>query len=113
MKVARKNQSEQHQSSDHCLAIEYPIDDKDINVAIIELTGRYPSAGRVVNLECKELAYVMKGSGKVVIEDQEINLGEGDMVLMEPGEKFFWDGNLTLFMPCAPAWYPEQYKETA
>jgi len=49
--------------------------------------------------------------GKIVVDGQEITLKEGDMVFVEPGEKYFWDGALTLFMPCAPAWYPEQYQE--
>lgn len=111
MKIIHKNQTEKFKNGDNCTAIEYPMGDKDINGAIVELTGRYPIKGRVVNLGCKELAYIIKGSGKVVIEDKEINLEEGDLVLIEAGEKYFWDGNLTVFLPCAPAWNPEQYKE--
>jgi hypothetical protein len=34
----------------------------------------------------------------------------GDLVLIEPGEKYFWEGNMDLFIPCSPAWYPEQHK---
>jgi mannose-6-phosphate isomerase-like protein (cupin superfamily) len=111
MKIIYKDQAKQHRNGSHCVAIEYPLDDKEINGAVIELTGRYPEAGRVVNVKCKLLAYVMKGSGKIVVDGQETNLKEGDMVFVEPGEKYFWDGALTLFMPCAPAWYPEQYQE--
>jgi len=111
MKIIHKNQTEKFKNSENCTAIEYPMGDKDINGAIVELTGRYPDKGRIVNLECKELAYVIKGTGKVVIEDKNIDLQEGDLVLIESGEKFFWDGNLTMFVPCAPAWYHGQYKE--
>ncbi|MFA5207876.1 MAG: cupin domain-containing protein [Candidatus Paceibacterota bacterium] len=111
MKIIHKNQTEKFKNGDNCTAIEYPMGDKDINGAIVELTGRYPTKGRVVNLGCKELAYIIKGSGKVVVEDKEINLEEGDLVLIEAGEKYFWDGNLTVFLPCAPAWNPEQYRE--
>lgn len=93
------------------MAIEYPLEDKDINGAVIELSGRYPDTGRVVNLKCKEIAYVISGSGKIVVENEEINLSEGDMILVEPGEKYFWEGKLKIFVPCAPAWYPEQHKE--
>gem|GEM_PF-2374449 len=27
------------------------------------------------------------------------------------GERYFWDGQMTMFVPCTPAWYPEQHKE--
>ncbi|MDO8663406.1 MAG: cupin domain-containing protein [Candidatus Wildermuthbacteria bacterium] len=111
MKVVYKNQTKEFKNSDKCTAIEYPLGDKDINGAVIELTGRYPGKGRVINLRCKELAYVIKGSGKVVVEGKEVKLQEGDLILIEPGEKFFWEGNMTMFMPCTPAWYPEQHKE--
>ena len=67
--------------------------------------------GRVINLKCKELAYIIKGSGRLVVEDKETKLNEGDLVLIEAGEKFFWEGNMRMFMPCTPAWYPEQHKE--
>ena len=111
MKVVYKNQTEKFKNSDNCMATEYPLGDKEINGAVIELTGRYPGNGRVVNLKCKELSYIVSGSGKVVVEDREIKLREGDLILIEPGEKYFWEGNLIMFVPCVPAWFPEQHKE--
>jgi len=111
MKIIHKEQTKDFKNGENCLAREYPLADNDINGAIVEIAGRYPGVGRVVNLKCKELAYIIKGSGKVVIENQEINLSEGDLLLIEPEEKYFWDGDLTMFVPCTPAWYPEQHKE--
>jgi len=111
MKVVYKNQTKKFQNSAVCAAIEYPLEDEDINGAVIELKGRYPDKGRVMNEKCKEMAYIVKGSGKVVIEGKEIKLEQGDLVLIEPGEKYFWEGNLTMFVPCAPAWHPEQHKK--
>lgn len=111
MRIIRKTQTEIFKNGNSCTAIEYPLGDKDINGAIIELTGRYPEEGRAVNMECKEMAYIIKGSGKVVVEGEETRIQEGDLVLIEPGEKFFWDGNMTIFMPCTPSWTPEQYKK--
>ena len=111
MKIIKKNQTFQYKNSDSCISTEYPLDVKDINKAIIKLNGRYPTKGRVVNNECKELSYILKGSGKIVIEDKEIDLNEGDTVLVEPKEKYYWDGNMTLIVPCTPAWYPGQHKE--
>jgi mannose-6-phosphate isomerase-like protein (cupin superfamily) len=111
MKIVYKNQTQSFKNSEVCTAIEYPMGDKDINGAVIELSGRYPDKGRTVNLECKEMAFVIGGKGKVVIEGKEVELNEGDLVLIEPGEKYFWEGNMRLFMPCAPAWNPEQHKQ--
>ncbi|MCK5084230.1 MAG: cupin domain-containing protein [Candidatus Pacebacteria bacterium] len=111
MKIIHKDQTKVYKNSDACTAIEYPLGDKDINGAVIELDGRYPDRGRTVNLVCKEMAYIIKGFGKLVIEDKETELREGDLVLIEVGEKFFWEGNMRIFMPCTPAWYPEQHKE--
>jgi len=111
MKIVKKEDVKRHENSPLCVAFEYPLGDTDINGAVIEISGRYPDSGRVVNLECKEMAYIIKGSGKVVVEDKELTLKEGDLVLIEPGEKYFWEGNLTMFVPCTPAWFPEQHKE--
>lgn len=94
-----------------CKAFEYPLDDKDINAAVIQITGRYPEKGNAVNELCKELAYIMKGSGRLVVEDKEYNLEEKDSILINAGERFFWEGDMEIFMPCTPAWYPEQHKE--
>lgn len=111
MKVVYKKQTKKFKNSNVCTAIEYPLGDEDINGAVIELNGRYPDKCRVVNLKCKELAYVIKGSGRIIVEDKEIKLKQGDMVLIEPGERYYWDGTMTMFMPCTPAWYPGQHKE--
>lgn len=111
MKVIRKDQTKTFKNSDACTAIEYPLEDKDVNGAIIELSGRYPEKGRVVNLKCKELAYIIEGSGRLVVEGKEVSLSKSDLVLIEPGEKYFWEANLIMFVPCVPAWYPEQHKE--
>lgn len=111
MKHLKPKQAQRVQNSQHCWVYEYPLHEKDINGTFVELTGREPDAGRVVNTACKELAYVVSGSGKIFIENNELTLEKGDMVLIEPGEKFYWDGQMTLFLSCSPAWYPEQYKQ--
>lgn len=93
-----------------CEAIEYPLDDKDINATVIKLNGRYPDKGWAVNEKCKELVYVIYGEGKLITETQTLELSEKDVALIEAGEKYRWEGNFELFMPSTPAWYPEQHK---
>ena len=110
MKVVKKNEIVRFEHGPTCAANEYPINDKDINVAVIELSGRYPEKGFAMNEISKELAYVMEGFGKIVVDGDEINVSESDLVIVNPGEKFYWEGKMKLFMPCVPAWSPQQYK---
>lgn len=111
MKIIHKNQTKIFKNSESCTAIEYPLGDKDINGAIIELDGRYPEKGRAVNTVCKELAYIIDGQGIISTEGTEIKISKGDLIFLEPGEKYFWKGKLVMFIPCSPAWYPDQHKE--
>ncbi len=111
MKIIHKNQTKIFENSDSCTALDYQFGDKDLYGSVIELNGRYPDKNRVVNLKCKESSYVIKGSGKLVVEGEEIKLNEGDMVLIDAGEKYFWEGNLTMLVLCSPPWYAEQHKE--
>lgn len=59
MKLIHKNQINNFENSKVCFGEEYPLGDKEINGAIIKVRGRYPDKGRVVNLKCKELVYVL------------------------------------------------------
>ncbi len=110
MKMVQKDGSEEFRNGDACTVNEYHLGDADINGAVIRLSGRYPTNGRAVNLACKELAYVIEGSGRLVVEGVEQVLREGDLALIEAGEKYYWDGNMTMFVPCVPAWTPEQHR---
>lgn len=74
MKSLKSTQTNIFPNSTSCTAIEYPLEDPDINAVVIQLRGRYPQAGRTVNLECKELVYVIKGAGKLVCEGEEVLL---------------------------------------
>lgn len=113
MKYISRQQATSSTNSPVCTAIEYPLGDADINAAVIKLTGRYPDTGWVVNEKCKEMAYVLAGSGIVCVEGKVCKLNTGDVVLIEAGEKYYWEGTLELFMPCTPAWFPEQHKQVA
>jgi mannose-6-phosphate isomerase-like protein (cupin superfamily) len=110
MKLVKKSESQKFENSPKAIAFEYPMNDKDINGAVVELSGRYPDKGVVVNEVCKEMVYVIKGSGRLIVENKEIDLNEGDVAVIEPGEKYYWDANMTIFVPSTPAWYPEQHK---
>lgn len=111
MKLVKKSEAKSFKNSPVCTAYEYTLGDKDLNAAVIELRGRYPDSGRVVNEECKEIVHIIQGTGKVVIEDVEIDLAAGDQVFIDQHEKYYFEGKMTFVAPCTPAWYPEQHKE--
>lgn len=91
-------------------AYEYNIEDKDINFCIATIQGRVPVKGRFVNLECKELIHVLNGNGTLVVENKRIELEVDDVVLIDKGERYYWEGNMRVSCPCSPAWFPEQHK---
>lgn len=104
-----KNQTNEHKNSDHCIVSEYPIEDKEINFAIAKVTSRYPETGLASNTVCKEIVYVQDGNGKIVVNNIEYTLQTGDVILISPNEKFYWDGNMTLHIACTPAFTPGQH----
>ncbi len=113
MKVVKANQTRKFENSPACFGDEYPLGDKDVNTAVIDIKGRYPDKGRSVNLKCKEIAHVLSGSVLLEVEGKKVKLEKGDEVLIMPKEKFYWQGNCTIFMVCNPAFDPKQYKMVA
>lgn len=111
MKHVSMSKSERNKVTDTCIAIEYPNGDKDIWGAVVEINGRYPLKGYTVNKKCKEVGFFMSGKGKLVVDDRTIWVKKGDQVIIYPNEKFYWEGKMVIFMPCTPAWYPEQHEE--
>jgi mannose-6-phosphate isomerase-like protein (cupin superfamily) len=109
MKIALKNQSFQRKNSDNCIVTEHPQLDEHIDFAIVKISGKYPLTGSAMNLQCKELIYVHEGQGTVVVNLKPQPLQAGDVILIEPGEKFVWEGELTLHISCHPAFTVDQH----
>jgi mannose-6-phosphate isomerase-like protein (cupin superfamily) len=110
MKITHKENAIERKNSDYCLVTEYPKWDEALDFAIVRLNGRYPEEQRVTNTMCKEIVYVQEGQGAVEVEGKRYSLKAGDVVLIEVGEKFFWEGEMTLFISCRPAFYIEQHQ---
>jgi mannose-6-phosphate isomerase-like protein (cupin superfamily) len=110
MKIARKNQVIERKNSDICIVTEYPMLDKDLDFAIVGISGRYPESQRAVNTVCKEIVYVQQGTGKVIVNGIDYKLNMGDIVLIEAGEKFYWEGDMTLNIACHPAFSIDQHQ---
>ncbi len=82
-----------------------------MNGAVITVNGRYPEKGYVLNEECSELAFIVRGSGKVCTASETVEFNLHDSIYLEPGEKFYWEGDFDMYTICTPAFYPEQHKE--
>lgn len=111
MEIVKKNRITKHKNSDTCKANAYLMKNKDVSGAVVTISGRYPEKGRVVNKKCQELVFILKGSGKAVVEGETVKLAKNDLILIEPKERYYWDGKFTLFVASDPSWYPEQHKK--
>jgi mannose-6-phosphate isomerase-like protein (cupin superfamily) len=111
MEFIKADQATRRQNSNECLVTEYEFkDERDIDGAIIDLEGRYPAKGLAMNEVCKELVYVVEGEAMLTCNDQVTTLEKGDMALIKPGDRYFFEGHLKLLISSSPAWYLEQHK---
>ena len=111
MKIIKNNEAEVGSNSDVCKTIEYSFGDKDIDIGIATITGRYPEEGFCVNTKCKELIYVIEGSGTLFLENRSIDFSKDDAILIDINEKYYWKSQYCkVSMSCTPAWSVEQHK---
>ena len=111
MKVIKYNNALKGKNSDKCKTLEYSFMDKDIDLGIATISGRYPDKGYGVNLISKELIYVIEGSRTLNFKNEKIEFSEGDSILIEPNEKYYYDTEYCkISMSCTPAWSMEQHK---
>jgi mannose-6-phosphate isomerase-like protein (cupin superfamily) len=113
MEHIKKKNSVQGFCSKECSVIEYHSINESINACIATLQGRYPESGFAYNEESTELGFCMKGSGKLVTKSQTAEIQEGDVVIIPANERYYWEGNMTILLPCSPSWRAEQHKNEA
>ena len=68
MQFIKKSNAVKGANSDKCKTLEYSFKDKDMDLGIATITGRYPENGFCVNTISKELIYVLDGNGKLYFE---------------------------------------------
>jgi mannose-6-phosphate isomerase-like protein (cupin superfamily) len=108
--IVKKEERQKIQNSKDCFIFEYPFNDKDIELSCAEIRGRYPLEGFAMNEKIKEIFYINKGKGKINIEGKDLELKEGDVILIQAKQKYFWQGDLDLVLACNPKFNPEQHK---
>ena len=111
MKIIKSDDALIKNNSDKCEVKEYSFDVKDIDLGVATITSRYPEKGYCVNLVSKELIYVLDGEGKLYLEDKTIDFSVGDSILIDKGEKYYWESSYCkVALVCTPAFSVEQYK---
>lgn len=110
MKFVKKEEAQKVINSDTSYLLEYSkkLDDKDMDFCINTIQGRYPEKGYCSNLKCKEIAYILEGNGTIHKKDNQIDFKQGDVILIDKEEVYFWEGDCQIIMVCSPAWYKEQ-----
>lgn len=111
MEVIRKIDTELHSNSKVCKTREYSFIDKDIDLAVATIKGRYPEKGYCLNKISKELVYIDEGIGKIIFKDKEITFKKGDSILIDKNEKYYWESdNCKALLISTPAWSIDQYE---
>ena len=110
MKYISKENSLKGTDVDNCKVDEYSFGDKDIDVGVVHLTGRYPKEGYCLNEISKEVIYILEGTGKICFESDEVYFKKDDAIFIEPNTKYYWVGECVATMTCTPAFSPKQYK---
>ena len=53
--------------------------------------------------------YIIDGKGEWIIEDKQYEVDKGDVVIVPPGKRFYFKGNVKQICITAPAW-EERYE---
>lgn len=111
MKIIKCNEAEKGQNSEKCKTFEYSFGDKDIDLGVAVITGRFPDEGYASNLICKELIYVLEGSGTIHFDGKTIEFSAGDSILINNNDKYYYETDYCkISMTCTPAWSKDQHR---
>ena len=100
MEIIKYDNALKGKNSDKCKTLEYSFKDKEIDLGIATINGRYPDKGYGVNLVSKELIYVIEGKGTLNFENKRIEFSKGDAILIEPNEKYYYGISFFFFIYC-------------
>lgn len=109
MKHVSPEQAVTHSNSDACTVQEYG-NNGESDAAVIEINGRYPEQGASRNKIARAIIYITKGEGTLTANGAQNTLREGDVVFIDPGDVYSFDGQFTMLMSCTPPWSPDQYE---
>ena len=90
-------------------AWEYEMQDARLNVARIEVNGRYPESGFTRNLEVDAVVHIVDGAGIIgLIDGSATGLAKNDQVYIAKGEAYYFEGDMEILYAATPKWTPAQ-----
>ena len=95
MKVCSKKQAIGCRNGDNCVVTQFPMANEELDMAVVEVTGRFPERGCAINHKVAEMVYIQSGSATITVDGAVRSLEVGETVLIEAGEAYFWDGTFT------------------
>ncbi len=110
MQIVKQKKTRRRDASPTTSVEEYLMPEKTVSGATAIIYGRYPEKGFVTNLVSHELALVLSGNGFIGTKRKRIAIELGDCILIQPREKYYWDGHMALFIVSAPRWRAKQHK---
>ncbi len=109
MNIIQSSQTKKIQASPTTTIWEFVMKEQSISGAIAEIKERYPEKGFAVNKISKELAFVISGDGYAITQNEKRPIHVDDLIYLDKGETYAWEGNLTLFMANTPKFDPKQH----
>ncbi|MBI3956108.1 hypothetical protein HY339_02535 [Candidatus Gottesmanbacteria bacterium] len=109
MTIIQSSEANKVQASASTTVWEYFMDDAVVSGAVAEINGRYPEKGFAINSVSKELAFVISGHGHVLSPKAQHTITIGDVIFLDKGERFAWQGTVTIFMVTTPKFDPKQH----
>ncbi|MBI3577617.1 hypothetical protein HY086_06280 [Candidatus Gottesmanbacteria bacterium] len=110
MQIVKSSQTNKVIPTKSTKIFEYLMDEETINCSVAQINGSYPENGFAVNEICKELVFIINGTGHIVTEKDKQAFVVGDAILIDRGEKFRWEGNFSIFMVTTPKFSADQHK---
>lgn len=92
---------------------KYPTPTKEFDIAKMVVDGRYPVEPNkfIIEHKCQFVMYIMKGSGKIYVGEEIIDVIEGDVVFVPTETKFASEGKMEYITVDVPAFFMEQSEE--
>ena len=85
----------------------YPTSSGCSNAAVVYQETQQGHAEEFYHEKSAFIFYILEGQGTWIIEDKEFPVVATDVVMVPPGKRFYYRGNLKQVSITAPAWEAE------
>jgi|SRR3989338_3188938 len=107
--LVKKKDSVKEIGTKECSVWDYRLPEKDLGISVQKITSRFPKTGWSRNSVCKEVCFILSGSGIVCVENKAHKVSRGDVVVINPGEKSYAKAkSMEILVVTSPDWYPDQ-----